>query len=87
MLNMIEKVNDIARDFVQFDEPSGRTYHQEKNGRTFEAEVRNLLFASPITAFSIVNTHDACNSGVISVAFVDVDGTLRHENYPWWEEC
>lgn len=29
MLNMIEKVNDIARDFVQFDEPSGRTYSSD----------------------------------------------------------
>ena len=87
MLNVIDKIYDIADKFVQFKESDGTTYFRAASGEDFVVVLSDFFLKSPITAYSVVNVYDAVNSGVISVAFVDVDGTLRHENFPWWEEC
>lgn len=87
MLNVIDKIYDIADKFVQFKEPDGIIYFKAANDKDFVATLCNFFFKSPIDTYSVINIYNACNSGVISVAFVDVDGTLRHENFPWWEKC
>lgn len=87
MLNVIDKIYDIADKFVHFKEPDGITYFRAASGEDFVVALSDFFLESPITAYSVVNVHDAVNSGVISVAFIDEDGTLRHENFPWWEEC
>ena len=87
MLNTVDKIYDIANKFAQFKEPDGTTYFQAVNGKDFVVALNNFVLESPITTYSVVNVYDAVNSGVISVAFIDEDGALRHENFPWWEEC
>lgn len=87
MLNTIDKIYDIADRFAQFKEPDGITYFRAVGGKDFVVTLSDFFLESPITAYSVVNVYDAANSGVISVAFIDEDGTLRHENFPWWEEC
>lgn len=87
MLNTVDKIYDIADRFAQFKEPDGTTYFRAASGEDFVVALSNFFLESPITAYSVVNIYDAVNSGVISVAFIDEDGTLRHENFPWWEEC
>lgn len=88
MLNTVDKIYDIADRFAQFKEPNGSTtYFRAASGEDFVVALSDFFLESPITAYSVVNVYDAVNSGVISVAFIDEDGTLRHENFPWWEEC
>lgn len=87
MLNTVDKIYDIADRFTQFKEPDGTTYFRAASGEDFVVALSDFFLESPITAYSVVNVYDAVNSGVISVAFIDEDGTLRHENFPWWEEC
>lgn len=88
MLNTVDKIYDIANRFAQFKEPDGSTtYFRAANDEDFVVALSDFFLESPITVYSVVNVYDAVNSGVISVAFIDEDGTLRHENFPWWEEC
>lgn len=88
MLNTVDKIYDIADRFAQFKEPDGSTtYFRAANGEDFVVALSDFFLESPITVYSVVNVYDAVNSGVISVAFIDEDGTLRHENFPWWEKC
>lgn len=87
MSNIIDKIYDIADRFAQFKELDGTTYFRATNGKDFVVALSDFFLESPITSYSVVNVYDACNSGVISVAFIDEDGTLQHENFPWWEEC
>lgn len=79
---MIEKIHDIANNFIQYKNFEEITYYKE-----LAAALNDFFINSSIVSYSIINTYNAVNSGVISVAFVDEDGTLRHENFPWWEEC
>ena len=87
MSNVIDKIYDIADKFTQFKEPDGTIYFRAANGEDFVRALCDFFLESPIDTYSVINIYNACNSGVISVAFVDEDGTLRHENFPWWEEC
>ena len=82
MQNTIDKIHDIAEWFVQFEDPNETVYFRHR----IEA-LSDFFLNSPITIYSITNTYTAANSGVISIAFIDEDGALQHENFPWWEEC